>query len=73
MLEAGSALQYVPGLARNSANPKSIDKLNAFVEGRVPETARQDYVLAIARIRYQARVRETRLPEVDRYLAAHTP
>jgi aminopeptidase N len=70
MLEAGSALQYVPGLTRNSADPGSIDKLNAFVAARVPETARQDYVLAIARIRYQAKVRETRLPEVDRYLAA---
>jgi aminopeptidase N len=70
MLEAGSALQYIPGLARNSADPRSIERLNAFVEARVPETARQDYVLAMARIRYQAKVRETRLPEVDRYVAA---
>jgi aminopeptidase N len=70
MLEASSALQFLPALARNSADLKSVDKLNAFAAARVPENARQDYVLAIARIRYQARVRATRLPEVDRWLAA---
>ena len=41
----------------------------SFAEARVPPTARQDYVLTIARIRYHAKVRETRLPEVDRYFA----
>jgi len=30
----------------------------------------REYVLAIARIRYTARVRATRLPEVDRWLPA---
>ena len=70
MLESSSALQFVPTLARNSADLKSVDKLNDFAAAKVPEGARQDYVLAIARIRYQAKVRATRLPEVDRWLAA---
>jgi aminopeptidase N len=69
-LEVGSALQYLPGLARNSTDLKSIDKLNAFAVAKVPENARQDYVLAAARIRYQAKVRAERLPEVDKWLAA---
>ena len=70
MLEVTSALQYVPRLATNSADLKTIDKLNAFAAAHVPENARQDYVLAGARVRYLAKVRATRLPEVDRWLAA---
>ena len=70
MLEASSGLRFVPGLTGNSTNLKTIDKLNAFAAARVPENARQDYVLAIARIRYSAKVRAMRLPEVDRWLAA---
>jgi aminopeptidase N len=70
MLEVTSALQYVPRLTGNSADPATIDKLNAFAAAHVPENARQDYVLAAARVRYVAKVRATRLPEVDRWLAA---
>ena len=70
MLEASSGLRFVPGLTGNSTNLKTIDKLNAFAAAHVPENARQDYVLAIARIRYSAKVRAMRLPEVDRWLAA---
>jgi aminopeptidase N len=69
MLEVTSALQYVPRLTGNSADPATIDKLNAFAAAHVPENARQDYVLAAARVRYVAKVRATRLPEVDRWLA----
>ena len=70
LLEATSAHQYVPALTGNSADLKTIDKLNAFAAANVPENARQDYVLAIARTRYQAMLRTTRLPEVDKWLAA---
>ena len=69
MLEVTSALQYVPRLTANSSDPATIDKLNTFAAANVPENARQDYVLAIARVRYYAKVRATRLPEVDRWLA----
>ena len=69
MLEGGTALQFVPGMARNSADLKSIEKLNAFAAAHVPENARQDIVLAIARVRYQANMRATRLPEIDRWLS----
>jgi aminopeptidase N len=71
-LEVGNAHQYVAGVSRNSVDLKSIDKLNAFAAAHVPENARQDYVRAIARIRYVAKVRETRIPEVDRWVAAQT-
>jgi ERAP1-like C-terminal domain len=70
MLEVNSALQFVPRLAANSAQPATIDRLNAFAAAHVPENARLDYVLAAARVRYFARVRATRLPEVDSWLAA---
>ena len=70
MLEASSLLSFVPRLAFNSTNLTTVDKLNAFAAAHAPENARQVYVLAIARIRYSAKVRATRLPEVDRWLAA---
>jgi len=71
MLEVTSALQFLPRLSGNSADLATVDKLNAFAAAHVPENARQDYVLATARVRYLAKVRATRLPEVDRWLAAH--
>jgi hypothetical protein len=70
MLEVSSALQFVPSLANNSANLKSVDKLNAFAAAKVPPNARQDYDRAISLIQYLAKVRAARLPEVDRWLAA---
>ena len=70
MLEVTSALQYLPRLTANSAELSTVDKLNSFAAAHVPENARQDYVLAIARVRYYNKVRATRLPEVDRWLAA---
>lgn len=70
MLEVTSALQFLPRLSGNSADLATVDKLNAFAAAHVPENARQDYVLASARVRYLAKVRATRLPEVDRWLAA---
>jgi aminopeptidase N len=72
MLEVTSALQFLPRLSGNSADLATVDKLNAFAAAHVPENARQDYVLATARVRYLAKVRATRLPEVDRWLAAKT-
>jgi aminopeptidase N len=71
MLEVNSAFQFLPRLATNSAERATIDKLNAFAAANVPANARQDYVLASARVRYLAKVRATRLPEVDRWLAAN--
>jgi aminopeptidase N len=68
-LEATSAHNYVPALTANNADLKSIDQLNRFAAAHVPEDARQDYVLSIARIRYLAQVRAARLPEIDRWLA----
>jgi aminopeptidase N len=69
MLEVTSAFNYIPTLTFNNTDLKAIDKLNRFAERHVPENARMDYVVAIARIRYLAKVRETRLPEVDRWVA----
>jgi aminopeptidase N len=71
MLETSSAQLFLPRLAATSANLKTVDILNAFADIHAPANARQEYVLAIARIRYAAKVRETRLPEVDRWLAAN--
>jgi aminopeptidase N len=68
MLETSSAFQFVPYLAKTSADPNMADKLNQFAATHVPQNARQDYVLAIARVRYLAKMRAERLPEVNRWL-----
>jgi len=70
MIEASSAFNYMPTLTYNSADLGTIDKLNAFAARHVPENARTDYVVASARIRYLAKIRDTRLPEADRWVAA---
>jgi aminopeptidase N len=59
----------VPRLAGYSTDLATIDALNAFAAAHAAPSVKQDYVLAIARIRYAAKVRATRLPEVDRWLA----
>ncbi|HEX6398756.1 MAG TPA: M1 family metallopeptidase, partial [Steroidobacteraceae bacterium] len=56
-LEVTSALQYLPRLTGNSTELSTVDKLNAFAAAHVPENARQEYVLATARVRYLAKVR----------------
>ncbi|HWJ04433.1 MAG TPA: M1 family metallopeptidase [Steroidobacteraceae bacterium] len=71
MLEVSSAQRFVPSLATNSADLGTIGKLDAYAAAHFPANARQDYVLANARVRYLAKVRVERLPEVARWLATH--
>lgn len=71
MLEVSSAQRFVPSLTTNSADLGTTVKLDAFAAAHVPVNARQDYVLANARVRYLASVRAERLPEVGRWLARH--
>jgi aminopeptidase N len=71
LLETSSAQLFLPRLAANSADLKTIETLQKFADTHAPAGARQEYVLAIARVRYSAKIRATRLPEVDRWLAAN--
>jgi aminopeptidase N len=70
-LEADSRTQYVPNIAANSDDPKMIDKLKAFADAHIPETARGDTIKALSAMTYNAKIRAERLPDVDKWVAAH--
>jgi len=55
------------------ADPALLPRLDAFVRARVPAATRERIVKNAALIRYRATVRAQRLPEADRWIAAHTP
>ena len=72
-LEADSRNQYVPDIAASASDTKMIAKLTAFADAHIPATARGDTVKAQSAIAFSAAVRATRLPDLDRWLAARRP
>ena len=70
LMEPDSQATFAPDLVFGGADPILADKLNAFADQHIPPNARRDVLKALASIRYRASVRESRLPEVDRWLAA---
>jgi aminopeptidase N len=70
LLEPNSRWSYFARLAQESRNVVTAEKLAAFSEAHVPETARSDVTKAISAIRYRAKIIATRLPDIDRWIAA---
>ena len=70
-IEPASRSRYVPSLAAKSNDLRVLGKLHSFAAEHIPEGARDDEVKAEANIRFSAKVRVERLPEVDRWLAIH--
>jgi len=68
LLEPSTQSGYMPRLVGGSSDLKLIAKLDAFARDNIPQTARQDLRKSEATIRYLAKVRQDRLPEVDRWL-----
>jgi len=55
------------------ADAALLPRLDAFVHAHVPPATRERIVKNAAVIRYRATVRAQRLPEADRWIAAHAP
>jgi aminopeptidase N len=70
MVEPTSRTSFFARLATGSANPAILPSLKAFGT-TVPASARGEITKAIATILYQGVIVSQRLPEVDRWLAAH--
>jgi aminopeptidase N len=70
MVEPTSRTSFFARLATGSANPAILPSLKAF-GATVPASARGEITKAIATILYQGVIVSQRLPEVDRWLAAH--
>jgi len=68
-LEPDSRSEYVPSLADNSRDLSTLPKLRAFAAAHIPDDAQGDVRKAEASIRFYAKVRADRLPELDRWLA----
>jgi aminopeptidase N len=69
-LEPSARSRYVPSLLSNSHDVADLPALAAFADAHIPQTERGDTVKVQASIRYSAKIRAERLPEVDRWLGA---
>ncbi|TYQ21266.1 UNVERIFIED_ORG: aminopeptidase N [Zoogloea ramigera] len=70
-IDATSRSRFFPGLARRSADPAMVAKLNTYADQHLAADARGDVKIAIASIEYRVKVRKERLPEIDAWLAHH--
>jgi aminopeptidase N len=68
MIEPASEQLYMPRLLRTGFDLKLIAKLDAFAKDRIPASARQGVDKADSLIRYLAKIRQERLPGVDRWV-----
>ena len=69
-LEPTSRATFYTRLASGSADPAMPDQLTRFA-ATIPANARGEVDKAIASVRYRLEIVAKRLPEVDRWLAAH--
>ncbi len=70
-VDATSRSRYFPRLAGGSADPATIDKLNAYASANLAAGSRRDVDTAVAGISYRIKVKKERLPAIDQWLAAH--
>jgi aminopeptidase N len=67
-VDASSRSRYFARLGRHSADPAMVGKLRAYAERHLAAVARGDADSAIAAVEYRVKVRDTRLPEIERWL-----
>jgi aminopeptidase N len=72
LLEPSTQSGYMPRLIGNASDLKLIAKLDAFAKDHIPSNARQDLRKSESTVRYLAKVRMDRLPEVDHWLGAES-
>jgi aminopeptidase N len=71
LLDSAARGEYAPRLVSGSADPALIGALARFGDAHLTASAKGDFAKADAAITYNAEIRTKRLPEVDRWLAAH--
>ncbi|HEX5184325.1 MAG TPA: M1 family metallopeptidase [Allosphingosinicella sp.] len=71
LVDASSRSRYLPGLAAGSSDPAMIARLQAFADRYMTPQSRRPADIAIASIRDRVKVRETRRPDITRWLDAH--
>jgi aminopeptidase N len=71
VLEPDSRAEYLPDLAAGGHDEALVGKLDAFAAGHIPQSARSSVVRADGQIRLAESLRSTRVPEIDRWIAAN--
>jgi aminopeptidase N len=70
MVEKDARYSFFSRLASGARDLATADKLLAYAKAHVPETGRADVMRALSSIRYRAKVIATRVPDIDRWIAA---
>ncbi|MYN45486.1 M1 family peptidase [Pseudoduganella sp. FT93W] len=70
-VDASARSRYFARLGGRSSDPAMLDKLRAYAGKYLAPEAQGDTNMAIAAIQYRIKVRTTRLPEIDAWLAKH--
>jgi aminopeptidase N len=70
LVDSSSRSRFLPGLARGSADPAMIAKLEDYATRYMTAQSRRPADASIASIRDRVRVRQERLPDVTRWLEA---
>jgi aminopeptidase N len=70
-VDPNATTRFYPGLAGRSADVSILPALHAFAERFIPETSRAPVANAEASVRFNAKVRAERMPDVVRWLSAH--
>ena len=71
VLEPDSRAEYLPRLASGAHDEAMVAKLDAFAAAHIPESARGEARRADGNIRLTVSLRRTRVPEIDRWIAAN--
>ncbi|HEY1615290.1 MAG TPA: M1 family metallopeptidase [Rhizomicrobium sp.] len=71
LLEPDSRTAFAPGLASGAHDMETLAMLRRYADAHIPANARNAEQKAESAIVYAAKVRDTRLPEADKWLAAH--
>jgi aminopeptidase N len=72
-IEPASRPEFIPRLISRAYDPALIGKLDAFAERHIPSSARQNVRTVKSNIRYNADIREKRLPEVVAWIEHRSP
>jgi aminopeptidase N len=71
LLEPRYRYIFFARLAAGGRELATAEKLAAYAEANVPVSARGDITRAISEIRDRAKVIKDRVPDIDRWIAAH--
>jgi aminopeptidase N len=71
LVDASSRSRYIPQIGSGSNDPATIQKLRDYADRYLTPQSRRPADQAIASIETRVRVRQQRLPDIQRWLAAH--